>query len=297
MLKKIAVIPEKIYRVASKEQFISVGTYYEMNKKKIKSRAAYYEVNNNNRNVGGSSTITVDYIDNLPTSDVRIVSGHSVQIDSQYDTHVDSDFIADVAIHGMVGKNGKLKGSYVFAAIADKVKIVRVGGPLYNQIIASQDRRSAPKLHKRDFKKGGVYSTPSGVTAVYLGAINTESPSYGGKKYQSYPVKNRMLFAPTSMEDPYFNIDEVGAYNLEVKKTHSFIEMIGTVEVPKGAVQKIRDKMVQSFKQEMLASALKEKSGYWLGYKFFRFCPLLNMYEIGTEQPKKFDVNKLMTYS
>jgi hypothetical protein len=295
MLKKFAFIPSKIYRVSYGERPIFVGTYYDQKRKKINSKGATFEVRTTSKS---SSVCSVDLIDNYPINNVRLVSNNGVQLNDEYDTYIDSDFITDVAFNALANKNGKLKGSYIFCSIGDKLRLVRVESPLYNQILLSVQRRNASKIRKRDFQKGGVYVTPGGNTSIYIGNIHTESPNYRGEKaFSSYPIKNRMLFLTTSKHDPQFSLDEINSYSLDVKKTHSFIEMVDKVTIPDNIINSIRDKMIKSLKEEIVAHSKKDNHNSWLHYKFIRYCPIVNMYEVNDKKLNKFDVNKYLTYA
>ncbi len=299
LLKKVCSIPDKIYRYGISETHFYNGGRYDKNRKKIACKSCTYS-----DSVGTLKAPDILELKNDSITNVKLISNHYVIIDDEYTCYVDDDFVFDVAYHSL-NNNGKLSGEFKFCKIGSDLKLLRVDGPVYNQVLDSSARRTAPKLKKKDFEVGGVYATLSGSRSIFLGKIDTYK--YFGftndtdKLYSKDPIKNNLLFYDlhTWRSFDNFDISTITEPNaLSLKKSTSFIEKVGTVDVSTGGIDILKKNLIQALKKSIVSYS--QNNSYqrtnWFHYLVRRYAPFINMVESGQKIAAPLDMQKYLTY-
>jgi hypothetical protein len=287
-MPKFSSIPKKInYKLSSRTSVHSVGAYHTPYCNSLEYKTL--EV----RDAQGAS----DDTDNLPIEKVKLINNNSVVIGDEYACHIDSSFLSDIIINKSICNNGEIAGPFVFCKYGKKYSLVRVGSGLYSEAIDSEKRKTLPKIKSKDFKIGGIYSTPGGKRAVYLGNFNTHRSGYGnsGKKI----INNKLFYQFYSHETVdlvNFDFDNYATYRFEFKTTHSFVEKVGETEISENFIQDLKKSAKRAIKKKMadwgeFAPKSMTRNIEW---EHMRYSPLINLHSKDDKDFQKFDITKYL---
>jgi hypothetical protein len=288
-MPKLSSIPKKInYKLSSYVATHSVGAYFTRDCDILESK--HLEV----REAQGKP----EDKDNLPIEKVKLINNNTVIINDEHAYHIDSSFLADIIINKSSCSNGEIAGPFVFCKYGNKYGLVRVGSVVYNDAISSEKRKSLPKIKSKDFKIGGIYSTPGGKRAVYLGNFNTYSSGYAGSDKKI--INNKLFYQFYSHETTNlvnFDFDNYTTYRFEFKTTHSFVENVGETEIPGNFIQDLKDSAKKKIK-EKIADWSKYASANTMQrnieWEYMRYSPLINLHKKEDKDFQKFDINKYL---
>jgi len=297
MLNNIANIPDKVYYLygVTKGSFYC-GSRYDAGTSK---HFHYTRVLKNAviNSVLSGNTKQCKQMNNTPITDVYILNNRMVVVNGNYVVDVDNDFVTEAILNSTINK-GKIASQFIWCLIGSKIKLVRVGSSLYNQVLESSRRTKLPKIKKKNFEVGGLYSTPTGRTEIYLGNINTETMiyDYKNKKNEVREIKNQHLFyrirtkgdfdIKDLLEDPRY-------YDLNIKNSHSFVEKVKHFNVNKDIIAKLRNAAIEKIKQFIINHPTNRD---WIFSEYRYNSYLINMHQVKDPPPAKFDIEKYLTF-
>jgi hypothetical protein len=126
------------------------------------------------------------------------------------------------------GENDRtvLTSEFVWALDGQKMRPIRVGSKLYNQLMFGAERKKRCKrISNKDLVIGTIYKTIGWQTSVYLGRVKGRG----------------LLFCEvySHMRDVQNAFDTCSASYHDIKKSHSFVEAVGTVNVTQKRLKEI----------------------------------------------------------
>src|SRR5579885_3656062 len=217
-------------------------------------------------------------VENQPLNHVKVLSleergnggrAYKALIDNFY-VDLREDVLMDTLLQAGVEPGGLLKGEYVWAKMGSQMKLVRVGSELHRLIVEFDSKKDMKPVGKGDLEVGGVYQDRKKNKAIFVGYVNTvvfksksDKPSYQrrGEKvtfdFTHKPIKKAMLFYEVyDFEKLEKNIKEMKKserdYSYKIKKSHTYIEKVGSVKIPDDIVEFLRNKAVKEAKEKVL---------------------------------------------
>lgn len=292
------------------------------------SQPGYKYVNGQHTTI--TNTHTSYETENKPIKNVRVLSleergnggrAYKVMIGKYY-VDLREDVLMDVLLQTGVSPGGILNGEFIWAKIGTSMKLIRIDSELYGMIAESHAKKDLKPLSKTDLEIGGVYQDKKKNTAIFIGYINTtvfkEEPNTNNWNnrtkptfnYEQTPIKKAMLFYKVyDFDGIEKSVKEMktkdSTYQFEIKRSHTFIEKIKTVELPDDIVASLREKAVKDVKGYLLEfTGHKEpRKGYaklddWtLSRNIAYHSDHINMYVYGGKPVELFDVKKYLLFS
>lgn len=249
------------------------------------------------------SEYTSVIVDNLPIKNAKIIGQHSVFINDKYYAPIEKDLVQDLIVNSKISK-GIIKADLIWAYVGKKIKLVPIGGSVYNKIVNYDRRRSLPRIKKTDLKVGHIYTTPGGRERLFLGLINTyiRQWDHASRSDKFIHVKNKPLFY-TSWKgyDKKIVADDINKWGLTISEQLSLAEDVGTVKVDKDIVAQIRNSARKSIKdymsqisQDTYAPHQDIGSAIMSHYKYNCLCIEICKANEGVD---RFDIDKYITFS
>lgn len=121
---------------------------------------------------------------------------YKVVIDDNYYVDMREDVILDTIFNCGIEKGGKLKGEYVWVKYGSNMKLIRTNSDMYKQFEQGSEIHALPPLNKKDIVVGGIYSTKSGNSLLYLGSFYTYDYTFAEKWHHNtvgYGVRAEFL--------------------------------------------------------------------------------------------------------
>lgn len=295
-MNKVASIPDNVFylhRTATSP--VTIGSNYC---KKPKKKDIFWTQVIKNPVINNSpSNKKCIQIKNNPISEVELLDHRRVIVHKNYAVEVDKDFTLDAMLSSKI-EGGKFNGEFVWCLIGTKLKLVRIGSDLHNHVLDCIRRSKLPKIKKKDFEVGGIYSTPSGKTEMYLGKVNTEYcfVDYKVNKIRNEEHKNKHLFYKvynTEFDNIEQDISNIRPYNLNIKNTHSFVEKVKNVSLSSDIISRIREAAVKNMRS-MIADSHENKN--WVLSEYRYNSHIINMHLSTEPPPPKFDIQKYITF-
>lgn len=301
MPKHIGSIPSKVTYIYGSAYNMAVGSKYE---EQIKRKAVLYtrvfdaSVHSSIKSLPSMSNKKTLVMDNKPINDVTVIHNRYILVNGIYGVDVEADFMQD-AIHNSTIKNGKIEGSFIWAAIGSSLKLVRIDSPLYKKIINFDRRKNLPKIKKKEFEVGGVYATPSGKAEIFLGKIDTDQDylDYKTKVNSQISHRNKCLFYKVYNQGDYtIDFESLSPYKVGIKNNYSFVEKIAQVNLDKNIIAKIRSHYVDKMKQFIVDHSSNDAQKSWILGEYRYNSYLINVRLSGETLKDKFDINKYLTF-
>ena len=178
----------------------------------------------------GTRTYTVLEVPNEPFTrlrffgiDERSEGGRAYKVFDEnnrlYDMRED---IVQEALFANELKNGVFTGKYIWGKCGSQMRIIRVGSVLYKALFDAKKRKNLTKIPVGDFQVGGIYKSKSGEMGIFVGRDGRGmlfvdcTSRYGNKKPQYY-----------------FDAAKKHLHNIKPRKSHSYVEKVGSVNVGK----------------------------------------------------------------
>jgi hypothetical protein len=257
---------------------------------------------------------------NTPFKNLRIVNlekrsegGRAWKVITEDSFYFDlrEDVLLDALTTTGCRKDGTLNGEFIWAKVGSQMKIIRVGSALHKAILQSQTRAAAKKIPNKDLQIGGLYQTKNGATAIFLG--NIESTDYQLKQTVRYtPYQDTRIYTYKPIPkvglwwdfytfqnkdfEQLFNNDLADPkhqfYHLKIRKSSSFIQKVGQINLPSDFIYSVRERMVANRKAESWWDDLHAYS-----FEYNDFSTFANMVPAGEPQndhPMYKDIKKLI---
>lgn len=275
---------------------------------------------------------TVHEVENKPVKNVKVLSleqrgqggrAYKALIDKFY-VDLREDVLMDTLLQAGVAPGGILQGEYVWAKMGSQMKLVRVGSEVHRLVVEFESKKNIKPVGKGDLEVGGVYQDRKKNKVVFCGYVNTTLFKDPYKKMDYYekqkqkvdfvfattPIKKAMLFYDLpAYEKSATQIKKMksgdNSYYYKIKKTHTYIEKVDQIELPKDIVEYLRNKAVKEMKQLILQYTGHEppKKGYAaptamnLADHLAYHSDHLNLYLFGETPVDLFDVKKFLLFS
>lgn len=119
--------------------------------------------------------------------DIRMNGGRAWKCVDEQDRYFDlrEDVLLDLMRTVGVKEGGYLAGEYVWAKVAQTMKLVRVGSELHAALIEATVRKEAPMIDKKTLKQWSVYEQKNGKVFWYLGRCKMFEPKEDVSKQNS----------------------------------------------------------------------------------------------------------------
>jgi hypothetical protein len=146
----------------------------------------------------------------------------------------------------------------VWARVGAEMKLVRVGSDLHRALLVSTADRTLKKLGYSDLQVGHIYKGKGVEQFIFLGYVDYSECVFTQERnrhycYKSPPVlsrieaRNGLLLWSYSEHQVDKDIDFDNYYQAHTKTTHSFVKDCGVVDIPKDAVDRIREVTYKAF--------------------------------------------------
>lgn len=277
------------------------------------------------RSISKDGPVVKETIKNIPFSGLKIISlvrrgegrAYKVLTKEGYYFDLREDVLLDIMRNTGIEKGAMLNGEYIWAKIAGRSKIVRVGSELYNELIKNNNAYEKKKIPNSKLIPGHIYRSKSGTIALYLGVKSNLEIKILDTKYRvTYPNREVSSFdIHVSRNDKdmlWLNLPNhtvcnndikktvmariTSMYDFEFKSTHSFVEDIGIVDISDIITENIR-KIVEDTIEVHKNIYLYKKIDIDFNYACIasRYCKLQTM---GDDAPKIANrIRDLFTYS
>jgi len=130
-------------------------------------------------NVEGSTVATKP---NEPIQYVRLINvsgGYSrkhmwhVLIDDTYFVEMTDSTLMDAVQHSRA-QDGKLYGPFIWARVSSGLRLIRIGGRIYNDLVQQTERIKTKAIRRNDLVVGNRYQAENGSFCVFLGDVDYE---------------------------------------------------------------------------------------------------------------------------
>ncbi|CAM6004250.1 unnamed protein product [Sphagnum balticum] len=277
-----------------------------------------------------SSTV----LENKPIKKVRLLSleesgnggrAYKALIDNKYYVDMREDVLMDTLLKTGVDAGGILRGEYVWAKMGSQMRLVRVDSELHKLITEFESKKDIKPVGKNDLEVGGVYQDRKKNQAIFVGYVNTctfkpetAEPNYYDKekkvcdfKYKKTFIKKGLLFFKVPFHEKkvaawtkkMFNKDE--SYWFEIKKSHTYIEKVDQIELPKNMVERLREKALKEIKDDIMeytGHKVPEKNvprhnSWSLSSNLCYNSDHINLTRFEDPIPEPFDIKKFLLFS
>ena len=328
-------IPKEICYIFSEEIVVTVGSNWaesEANTIDCVLDTIPAEPQNNKSILNASQYLKKLYIDhkinkkvipNTPIKNIRFLSSFwapSKSFKVLIDNHVvnlKQDILIDTILKEGIAPGGILQGEFIWAKVRGEIQLVKIGSELHKRILNYEDRRKLKPIRKNDFQVGGIYQTKSNYKSVFLGYVNTVK--YGNIKKiiinssasSSFEHKkiNKGLFFYDLWDDGDPHRDDMlsaltestQVFRFSVKISHSFIEKIDEIDVPKDFIKNIRSVAIKFVKNQIVEYS-NTKSNFHKMFPSFltrvivHNSPLINMYNHDSSPVEPFNIDKYLAF-
>jgi hypothetical protein len=302
MASKNSKIPNKITYVHEVNAIkTSVGSWHDRGNNIISVHfSTVFSGLVQNARVTASQTKVCHTVDNLPIKNVKIINSRWALIDDKYAVDIDQDLLTDAMVNSKIDK-GKIHGEFIWIRSGSKARLIRINSGMHTKIINSERRSALPKIKKKNLQVGAVYCTPSGVKEVYLGKVDTERHvyDYRTKSHSKIEVKNKCLFYKIRENLESFNPEEIkegNVYKLSVKDNHSFVEMVGHLNLDADIIKQIREGSIKRMKEFVISNSKSQESRRWIESEYRYNSVLINLKMAGEALKENFNIDKYMTF-
>jgi hypothetical protein len=273
-------------------------------------------------------------VENKPIKKVRLLSleergnggrAYKALIDGKYYVDMREDVLMDTILKTGVDAGGILRGEYVWAKMGSQMRLVRVDSELYKLITEFESKKDLKPVGKNDLEVGGIYQDRKKNKSIFVGYVNTcvfsqenSTPNYYDRekrvsdfKFKHTLIKKGLLFFDVPAHEK--NVDswakkmktEDNSYYFKIKKTHTYIEKVGEVSLPKNIISSLRDKALKEIKNNILkyTGHIPTEKGYgkpdsWtLSSNLCYGSDHFNMTSIDEPPVEPFDVKKYLVFS
>lgn len=266
---------------------------------------------------------------NVPLTDLQILDSvpgsfgthYMVLINNNQVIDIKDELLIDIIRNSEITNNGVVSGQFIWAKIAGHLKLIRVGSQLHSDVQDSHNKKFNPKIKNSQFEIGGIYRSRNGTTQVFLGNVRSTiyylkytNNSHALFDYNVDYDKQYMFFAEitrwnnkknkklSDLIGDDWNINENNSLvRYDLKRSHSFIEKLGNIEVPENMISEVRT-MYKSKVAKYLGS-VDMKAAHGVNAPMYSSSRIsgdsmfLNMYAVGSEKVKLFDVNQYLMLS
>lgn len=231
---------------------------------------------------------------------------YKVLIDDKYYVDLREDVMVDAMLANGIQPGGILNGKFIWVKQGANTKLCRVDSELYKMIKEYQDRSSIKTIGKGDLEVGGVYATKRGDQGIFIGYVDTVD----GKGVLQ---KKQMLFCNFNQYEKLNTLakniaNKNNYYNIDIKKSHSYIEKVNQVDIPENSISKIQKYSMKDWEAtfaSMEKEAKRYKNGAGGSYYTNRIvgdydtyhAKKCNMYESGKDPITPFDISKFDKYN
>jgi hypothetical protein len=265
----------------------------------------------------GAKKAKVETVDNKPIKNVRLFSlehrgeggrAYKVLVD-KYFVDLREDVMMDTLLNVGIKAGGILQGEYIWAKLGSQMKLVRVGSTLHTLILEFESKKAMKPIGKNDLVVGGVYQDRHKSKAIFIDWVNTstfKSEDYRSNNKASFnfkttPLKKAMLFFEfysyeklDKFDNKFTHEDNSSRFN--IKKTHSYVEKIDQIELPKRIVETLRDRQVKRVKSCILNYSSKQWDSWTLQSEVIYKSDFLNMYRSSGDVMAPFDIKKYLLF-
>lgn len=130
------------------------------------------------KNVPRENGFIIVDVDNKPFKglkiydiDIRSEGGRAYKVQTEEGWAFDcrEDTILDTIIEEGIGKNGYMKGEFIWAKAGSQMKITRIGSALYQKAQKDMGKIKKGKIKNKDLEYGSIYINARGDIELYLG--------------------------------------------------------------------------------------------------------------------------------
>lgn len=204
-------------------------------------------------------------LDNSPITNIRIVGiekrTKSVwKVVTPYGHMVDID--EDIILESILSdgcENGWLNSQYIFAQVHSNIKLIKVGSPLYETILESNNIHHSKAIKFKNLELGGIYKDKSHAIYVYLGVVSTvkSNREYVLPDKLTYTLSvhnNQMLWlviTDTNLDINKNYIFNSSYFKFKIKKSSSVVRKIGHIDWTLNDLLIMRDKARESLPDDI----------------------------------------------
>jgi len=324
----IGTIPKEIYYVISDKHTFKLNyqTFDDIKEEEIEchiTKVCDSEDSTEIRNAPFNSKIETK--NNVPVNNLKIINSfptsfgthYSVLVDGTHLVEMRDDVILDVMQNSSIDDNGMINCQFIWGKVGGHLKLIRVGSKLHLDVQESHNKKFNPKISSNQLERGSIYRTRNGTTQIFIGHIRSSEYHHIYKdnkpihfKYTTAPEQKFMLFAEVYGDEGLnvFNYDfskylEKDRVYFTAKKTHSFIEKVGSNHIEDNAIPHIRT-IFKGKCADLLSKVNMTKTSYGIdspSYVSYQICNnsvFLNMRGANIkEKVPLFDINKYLLLS
>lgn len=217
---------------------------------------------------------------NVPLPYVQIVNleirgeggrAYKITVDGVY-VDLREDVFLDALLAKGVEVGGRLPGPFIWVRIGSQMKLIRVGSPLYDRVVAAHEHGLKKNVSTNDIEIGGVYKNRVGEVFVYLGQCSTTTFT---KLHNHYDYTHHENMQGWIEIPKYASPDQTGFDHIFVDKSYFYFKMVkkrtvveklGDVKLPANVWSAIRQVARDSIKNT-LERERRGNSKEWLAYK------------------------------
>lgn len=226
-------------------------------------------------NPDGDAPVTMT-VANAPLQHVQIVNlevrgeggrAYKITVDGVY-VDLREDVFLDALLAKGVEVGGRLPGPFIWARIGSQMKLIRVGSPLYDRVVAAHEHGLKKNVSTNEIEIGGVYKNRVGEVFVYLGQCSTTKVSRGCAEFKDLDNVQGWLkiYGEKSPQGDFDKIVEKNYYfYFSTVKKRTIVEKLGNVQLPSNLWPTIRRMARENIKTRLQKSA--DRSLGWLTYQ------------------------------
>jgi hypothetical protein len=265
--------------------------------------------------------VQIDTLNNDPLEKLKLISlesrgeggrAYKVLVNDKYYVDLREDVLMDVMIQVGVEPGGILGGYFIWAKLANQMRLVRVGSELHKMLVDSHNKKDMPKISKSNLEVGGVYKTRQGSCGIFISYVNTvryePKDTFDSFSFQEIPDRKQMLFFSCRQDNVEASLAAASNRDFNVSfhlyKTHNFIEKVGQVSITKNYVELIKKYAQDKIKDDVLVytghKVPANKSiinKHMLAGNICYFSNKLNLSVYGEPAPELFNVKKYLLFS
>jgi hypothetical protein len=266
----------------------------------------------NNANQKYAKPIKIEVIDNTAINNVKLDCNnpHSIRcsVGGTYNVPFTKLSLLEAMKKSCTRRGGKIIGDFIWIKIDSELKLIRIGSDVHSAAISAISRRNNKKISNKELVPGSIYESSSGRKYLFVDFVDVKIFQWKSSKPLNELEENlivskkskKLFFIDMKLfkEDKKLfkeNNFEILKYRSRIQDNHSFVNMVGKLNLPKYFISNFRNYYRDLMKKYFIEVSLGNLSKNYITNYLVNYSIYFNLKK-NKEVIKDFEYKKYLAF-